>query len=177
MSCTGSFLLRAAFLSFLALNAWNSLQNFEAHHKEFVSNHNAFKQNLQARTGLQVPVEAAALINLHSENIVKYILWGTLGLSAAALVLSKCLTWTVGFVFLLRQLLALNVVAFTCSTPLAEWERLAFAVSIFVGSIALSCGNKGGKCGKKASNAQDTKNNTQKQNAQRGKKNKNRRRD
>ena len=174
MSCLGNLVLRAAFLAFLALNAWNTLQNFENHHNEFVENHNAFQQNLEARTGLKVPEEATVLFKLHSENIVKYILWGTLGLSAASLILSKCLTWTVGLTYLLRQLIALNVAAFTCSTPLAEWERLAFAVSIFMGSIALSCGSKKGKCGKKGQQAQDDQNNTQKTNTN-SKRNRNKR--
>ena len=168
MSLT-SLVLRAIFLSFLALNAWNALQNFDDHHTEFVNNHKAFKENVEARTGLQVPEEAVALFDLHSENIVKYILWGTLGLSAASLLLSKCLTWTVGLTFLLRQLIALNVAAFTCSTPLAEWERLAFAVSIFMGSIAFSCGGKAGKCNMKAQNEQ---NRAQNSNAQSSKKKK-----
>ena len=174
MICTTKAVLRALFLAFLAINAWNTLKNFDDHHTEFVQSHNTFKTTLETRTGMQVPVEASALFMMHSENIAKYLLWATLALSAASLVLSKCLTWTVGLIYLAKTMVTLNVAAFNCQTPLTEWERLAFAVSIFAGSIAFSCMGKKGKCGKKAEKPTETTQKTAKnQNRRKG----NRRRD
>ncbi len=174
MSCTKSFILRALFLSFLALNAWNTLKNFEDHHETFVKEHNAFKQTLETRTGMQVPSEVCAAFDQHSENIAKYLLWGTLALSLASLLLSGCLTWTVGAIYLTKTIMSLNVAGFNCQTPLAQWESLAFAVAIFMGSVAMSCTGKSGKCAKKTKNVQKK---AQTANVQKSNKNKKRKRD
>ena len=151
--CT--FTLRIGFLAFFALNAWNILQNHEQHTSTFKSSYKNFEASIKTRTGFALPdVLGHAHVSTHSALIVKGLAWATLGLSALALLLSSCLTSAVGLLYFTQQVIHLNVANFSGKTSLVEFEKLALAVALLMGSFALSCGSKG-SCGKKGSGASD----------------------
>ena len=146
MGCCG-FILKIGFLAFFALNGWNTLQNLNQHTTTFKNSYKNFETTLAARTGLQIPPQLHhAEISKHSEIIVKSLAWAQIGFSGASVLICGGFTWVVGLIYFLQQALHLNVASFTAKTSFADFEKLALAVGLLMGSFAVAGCSKA--CGK-----------------------------
>ena len=85
----------------------------------------------------------------NSEQIVKGVLYFTIGLSVFSVLFCGSTTWLVAFIYVKTAGMDLDVLNFCCETDLVKWERFALMWALFVGGVALSCsGSKSSvKCG------------------------------
>ncbi len=144
------FILKIGFLAFFALNGWNTLQNLNHHTTVFKSSYKNFETTLATRTGLPIPVQLQhAEVSKHSELIVKGLAWAQIGLAGAALAICSGFTWVAGLLYFTQQALHLNVAGLHTKTSFAEFEKLALALALLMGSFAVSCTTKKCRTGKK----------------------------
>ena len=135
-----SFILRAAFLTFFALNAWNNIKDLKSFHPAFTKSYQNFEKSLTSKTGLKFPhFISSTQIEQNSELVSKTLVWTQFSLSAAALFLSYSFTSLVGFLYLLTTIIQLNAAKISMRTKLTDLEPIVLAIGLFAASLTLSC--------------------------------------
>ena len=143
-----TFLLRTAFLTFFALNAWNNLSDLDSFHPALAKNYHNFEKSFTSKTGINLPsCMSSAVVEKNSHCIGKSLAWTQLALSGAALFIWSGFTGLVGLVYFLMTLVQLNVARINMGTKLTDLEPFLLALGLFAASLALSCSGKG-SCGK-----------------------------
>lgn len=133
------FVLRAAFLVFFWLNAWNMLNKLDESGPRFKDNFGRFEKSLKEVAGVDMPVQLSVETWGHlSEDIVKVLASIQLGLVGMSLLVWYRLTVLVGFMELVLTCIRLNVLKFDMQTRLTDWEPLALSIAMFGASIVLS---------------------------------------
>ena len=149
MPCPFKLVLRSLFLAFFLLNAWNHLKDFHNYHDSWVANARTYINSFKEVTGLDYPKSITEVVFQNSVIFCQGIIYATLTASALSMLGIMNLTWFVGLIYMKFELMNQNIITFNTKTSLQDWERLAMVVTLFVGSIAVSCGGKKGKrCGK-----------------------------
>ena len=134
-----TFILRAAFLAFFALNAWNILKDIKGHQKSLHKSWATFEKTFDKNYGIKMP---AFLQHTNTEKygelIVQGLAWAQLGLAGAALLITPLFTGVVGLIYFLISLIQLNAAKLDKSAKLEELEPFVLALGLFAASLVLS---------------------------------------
>ncbi len=152
MACAFNFLLRVAFLSFFALNAWNHLANVDKTHEGFAAKYTALHKEIDSRVNFKLPEQLHhSLVTENSRTVVEWLLRSQLALIVIAALIMPSATVLVALNYLMVAIIKLDVFNATWG-KLMECECLFVAVALFAASIVLSCKGKKGKMGKNGKN-------------------------
>lgn len=145
-----NFFVRLSLITFLAIGAWNTLQNLDERTQTLLTNYKTFQKTFTERTNLNFH-QTITHQNMtpHAECITKAFSWALLGLGAASLLICKGFTFLLGLVYLVQQVVALNFAKFDFATTLDEFRELALCMLVvFVCFMVAFTGGKAA-CGMK----------------------------
>lgn len=133
------FVLRACFLVYFWLSAWNALNNLDESSLLFKSSFGRFEKSFKETVGFDLPKNLSLENWSHmSEMVVKIIASIQLGLIGLSLLVWRRFTAVVGLLELLQTCIRLNVFRFGMETRLTDWEPLAIGIALFGASLILS---------------------------------------
>ena len=137
------FVLRAAFLAYLALNAWNAVADLRHSHPRFAKHYASFAKEL-VTSGAKLPyVLTAEFIKANSEAVVKHTAWAQIVLCALALFVSRKFTMLAGLLYALHAVVRLNAAKISAKSTTVELEPYVLALSVLAASFAFSFAGQG----------------------------------
>ena len=134
-----TFIARALFLAFFALNAWNTLKDLNRFHLSFHKNYVKFEKAFTKKTGVKFPaLMASSFIEKHSEKLIRLTAWLQLALCGAALFIMPGLTSLVGLIYFILSIVHFNVADFSLNMKLADLEPFSLSIALLAASVFLS---------------------------------------
>ncbi len=142
-----NFLVRLSLVTYLSINAWNTLQNVTESSSLLTKRYQQFQETIQARTSLNFhPYVSHQLVSKNAEILTKGLAYAVLGFGAASLLVCKGFAIFLGMVYFLEQLVVLNFAKVNLLTTLDEFREISFAfLVLFVCFCVAWCG-KGKSC-------------------------------
>ena len=133
-----------AFIAVFALSAWNDLQELEASSERLTQKYGLMQDQVSSLTGLEFhPRIHKETISANAVTILTYFCYTVIFLSVSSIMISK-LGNLAAMMWLLMQLLELEVAGFTRETPLKTIEQLALVFSVFIGAmLSFCCASRG----------------------------------
>ena len=133
------FIIRAVFLSFFALNAWNTLTDLNKFHLSFKENYIKLEKAFTSKTNLKFPsFMASSFIDKNSAMLLKAVSWTQLALCAIALFVMPGLTSLVGLIYFVLAIVEHNAADFSWNMKMADFEPFSLAVALLAASVFMS---------------------------------------
>ena len=136
MSRPVMFLLRAMFLAYFTLNAWNTLRDLNRFHLSFRENYVRFEKAFTAKTHARFPsFMASNLMDKYSAQFLRITAWLQILLCGLALLFVPGLTALIGLIYFLLAMVQHNIADFHWGMKLHELEPFMLSVALFMAAI------------------------------------------
>ena len=133
-----------AFIALFVLSSWNNLQEVQTSSERFSQKYGVMQDKISYLSGLEFhPQIHKETVSANAVAILTAICYTVIFLSISSIMISK-LGVLASIMWLLMQLLELEVAGFSAKTPLMEIEQLALVFAIFTGALlSFRCASSG----------------------------------